>query len=203
VRIDQSRVYPKEVFALGSVQASDQRWTDLFFERVTDGVKKVSAGAAPPRYPVIVTCFVDKIGDAAPQEWKMDQLTTVIPKKLAFRLANEKPFGNLFPVSFVDKCPFGPTERANYRQIYEEHWFAWTGTLSLRGNKINIVIDFTHDINHQAMPGSTEWARASSAVDVYAIDNEKAFIETVIADWENYLKAVRARRTDLPQVESN
>jgi hypothetical protein len=51
------------------------------------------------------------------------------------------------------------------------------------------------------MPGSTEWRRASSAVDVYAIDNEKSFIEAVIAGWEDYLKAVRARRTDLPPME--
>src|SRR5262249_11440853 len=145
-------------------------------------------------------------GDAAPREWKMDELTTVIPKKLVFRLAKEKTYfdfgSKLFPVSFEGKCPFGPTERANYKQMYEEHWFAWTGTLSLRGNKIDIVIDFIHDINRVAMPGTTrEWRRASNAVDVYAIDNEKSFIEAVIADWEDYLKAVRALRTDLPPLE--
>src|SRR5262249_50596416 len=154
----------------------ETRWTEIFFDKVTEGVRKVSAGTAPPPYPVIVTCFVDKIGDAAPREWKMDELTTVIPKKLVFRLAKEKTYfdfgSKLFPVSFEGKCPFGPTERANYKQMYEEHWFAWTGTLSLRGNKIDIVIDFIHDINRVAMPGTTrEWRRASNAVDVYAIDN--------------------------------
>src|SRR5262245_15818757 len=91
VRIDKSRVYPKEGFAQGSVQF-DQRSTDIFFDKVTEGVRKVSAGTAPPPYPVIVTCFVDKIGDAAPREWKMDELTTVIPKKLVFRLAKEKTY---------------------------------------------------------------------------------------------------------------
>jgi hypothetical protein len=204
VRIDKSRVYPKEGFAQGSVQPFDQRSTDTFFDKVTEGIRKISAGTAPPRYPVIVTCFVDKIGDAAPREWKMDELTTVIPKKLVFRLAKEKTyfdFGNLFPVSFQSKCPLGPTDLANYRQMYDEHWFAWTGTLSLRGNKINIVIDFIHDINRMAMPGNTEWGRAASAVDVYAMDNEESFIKAVIDGWENYLKAVRARRIDLPPVE--
>jgi hypothetical protein len=151
---------------------------------------------------VIVTCFVDKIRDAAPRGWKMEELTTVIPKQLVGRLAKEKPyFENLFPVSFQGKCPFETMDRANYRKIYEERWFEWTGTLSLRGNKIYIAIDFNHDINRVAIPRTTEWTIASNRVDIYAIHKENEFIEKVIAAWEDYLKAVRVKRTDLPPME--
>lgn len=201
VRIDKSRVHPRDGFAQGAVQPFDQRSTDVFFEKVAEGVKKVSVGTAP-RYPVIVTCFVDKIRDSAPPGWNMEELTAIIPKKLVFRLMNEKSyFQSRFPVSFESNCPFGTKDRANYRQMYEERWFAWIGTLSLRGNKINIVIDFIHDINHVSIPGTTEWRKATNAVDVYAVHNEKSFIEAVITGWEDYLKAVRVKRTDLPPME--
>jgi len=202
VRIDKTKIYPKDSFAQDAVQPFDQRSTGVFFEKVAEGVKKVSLATAPAKYPVIVTCFVDKIRDAAPREWNMDELTTIIPKNLVIRLIKEKPyFENVFPVSFEGKCPFRTIDQANYRQMYEERWFAWTGTLSLRGNKINIAIDFIHNINHIPIPGNTEWGQASNKVDVYAIHNEKSFIGTVISGWEGYLDAIRRQRADLPLME--
>jgi hypothetical protein len=40
VRIDKSRVYPRDGFAQGAVQPFDQRTTDVFLEKVAEGEKR-------------------------------------------------------------------------------------------------------------------------------------------------------------------
>jgi hypothetical protein len=198
VPVDASGTYPKASFVIDFVEPFEERVKKEFFDKVAHGVKRVSQPAVPPEFPVIITCFVDNIREAAQPGWRMDEQVVLIPKKLSNKLWKDKPyFQTFFPVRFEDRtCPFKDDDRKAFQLKYQDRWFAWTGTISLRGTMVYVAIDFVH-LNIPPWPA--EWKRDGTTVNMDRLHEELA--AAIASEWEAYVKVLRAKRSDLPQIE--
>jgi len=181
VRIDSSGNYPKESFVYDKLNGFDRGSKDAFFRKVVGGVKKLTA----PEFPVFINCFVDDIREASAQlGWRMEELIFLVPRELHRRLWQQKPFDTRYPVRFEKNCPFSGIDRNAYAQ-HEDRWFAWTGTISLRGTTVHVAIDFVHSVVPE---WPALWKGESSEVDMYTPKVHDDIAKTIAREWDKYLK---------------